>query len=76
MVLGMNQVENWDFEEKTVPQWRSRSEVSYGSLKTPKTAFPDQKIAKIIENPENPKIPKNRIFFPYFPGVGGMGGAP
>ena len=54
----MNQVENLDFKEKTVPQWRSRSEASYGSLKTPKTAFPDQKITKHPENGKKNKYIK------------------
>ena len=59
MSRRLNQVANWDFSKLTLPQWRSRSEVSYGSLKTPKTAFPDQKIAK---TPENPKKSENQFF--------------
>ena len=43
MSRRLNQVENRDFIKLTLPQWRSRSEVSCGSLKTPKTAFPNRK---------------------------------
>ena len=50
MSRRLNQVENRDFIKLTLPQWRSRSEVSYGSPKTPKLCFPNCKNTQFREN--------------------------